>query len=152
MTGALNLPVLGHSPVTETSKVVAQQQPLPRHESRCLFKSVTDAIETQPRENDTDATKVGLAQEVYRCFTLDETSQICEGRGPFLETLASDADRSRVTASFKALHDVEIAGPAPWAGLHRAVTETPAERNAPGEKLAGRSAPESATRFPTREK
>ena len=106
----------------------------------------------QPGENDTNATKATLAQEVYRCFTLDETSQICEGRGPFLETLASDAARSRVTARFKALHDVEVAGPAPWAALHRTVAETLAERNTPGERLAGRSAPAEASKFPTREK
>ena len=115
----------------------------------------------QPRENDTDPGKVRLAQEIYRCFTLDETSQICEGRSPFLETLASDADRSRVAARFKALHDFEIAEPAPWAILHRTVAETLAERNAPGERLAernapgerlaGRSDPAEASRFPTRE-
>ena len=105
----------------------------------------------QPRENDTDPGKVRLAQEIYRCFTLEETSQICEGRSPFLETLASHADRSRVTARFKALHDFEIAGPAPWAVLHRTVAETLAERNTPGERLAGRSAPTEASRFPTRE-
>ena len=106
----------------------------------------------QPRENDTDADKVRLAQEIYRCFTLDETSQICEGRGPFLETLASDADRSRVAARFKALHDVEVAGPAPWAVLHRTVAETLGERNTTGGKRAGRTDPAEASRFPTREK
>ncbi len=78
----------------------------------------------QPREIETDADKDRLAQEVYRCFTFEETHQICEGRGPFLETLASDADRSRVTARFKALHDGEIVGPAPWAGLHRTMQST----------------------------
>ena len=106
----------------------------------------------QPGENETDADRDRLAQEVYRCFTLEETHQICEGRGPFIQTLASDADRSRVTAGFRALHDFEIVGPAPWAGLHRTMQSTLAERNAPGERLAGRSDPAEASRFPTRNK
>ena len=105
----------------------------------------------QPGEIETDADKDRLAQEVYRCFTLEETQQICDGRGPFLETLPSDADRSRVAARFKALHDVEIVGPAPWAILHRRMQSTLAERNAPGERIAGRSDPAEASRFPRHE-
>ena len=105
----------------------------------------------QPREIETDADKDRLAQEVYRCFTFEETHQICEGRGPFLETLASDADRSRVTARFKALHDGEIVGPAPWAVLHRTMQSTLAERNAPGERLAGRTDTAEGSRFPKHE-
>ena len=105
----------------------------------------------QSRENETDDDKIRLAQEVYRCFTLDETRQICDGRGPFIETLPSDADRSRVAARFKALHDVEIVGPAPWAFLHRRMQSTLAERNAPGERIAGRSDPAEVSRFPRHE-
>ena len=106
----------------------------------------------QSGEIETDADKDRLAQEVYRCFTFEETHQICEGRGPFIQTLASDADRSRVTAGFRTLHDFEIVGPAPWAGLHRTMQSMLAERNAPGERLAGRTDPAEASRFPTREK
>ncbi len=96
----------------------------------------------QPREIETDADKDRLAQEVYRCFTLEETHQICEGRGPFIETLASDADRSRVTARFKVLHNAIIAGPAPWVGLHRAVAQTLGVRTEGAERSG---------RFPTAE-
>ena len=65
--------------------------------------------------------------------------------------LANDTDKSCVAAGIKALHDFDIAEPAPWAVLHRTVAETLAERNTPGEKLAGRSAPAETYKFPTRE-
>ncbi len=95
----------------------------------------------QPGENDSDGVKAGLAQRIYRCFTFVETRQICDGRGPFLKALESDAARSRVAGNFKALHDVDIAGPAPWVGLHRQVAQT----------LGLRSNQQEASRFPTRE-
>ena len=105
----------------------------------------------QPGEIEADADKDRLVQEVYRCFTFEETRQICEGRGPFIQSLASDADRSRVTAGFRALHDFEIVGPAPWAGLHRTMQSMLAEPNAPGERRAVRSDPAEASRFPKHE-
>ena len=70
------------------------------------------------------SSKVRLAQRIYRCMTFDQTREICDGRGSLLKALKSDADRSQVVVNFKALHDVDIAGPAPWGGLHRQVAQT----------------------------
>ena len=97
----------------------------------------------QPWEIETDAETARLAQKVYRCFTLEETQQICNGRGPFLKALTSDADRSQVARNFKALHTAVIAGPAPWAGLHREVAQTLGVRTEGAERSG---------RFPTAEK
>ena len=107
---------------------------------------------SQPGENGTEAARVRLAQRIYRCFTFVETRRICDGRGPHIEALESEAARSRVRTSFRALHDMDIAGPAPWAVLHRQVAETLGARRAAGERLAGRSGPAEASGLPARER
>ena len=105
----------------------------------------------EPRENDTDSAKDSLAQRIYRCFKVVETLQICGGRGPHLKALGSETARSQVTANFRALHDISVAGPAPWAILHRIVASTLGDRNSNGGRRAGRTDPAEVSRFPTRE-
>ena len=78
----------------------------------------------QPREDHTNQEKIRLAQRLYRCLTFVEIRQICDGRGPLLKTLKSEAERAQVARNFKALHSTLIAGPAPWVGVHREVALT----------------------------
>ena len=94
----------------------------------------------QPREDDSGKEKIRLAQRLYRCLTFVEIRQICDGRGPLLKTLKSEADRAQVASNFKALHSTLIAGPAPWVGVHREVALTLGMRTEGAERSG---------RFPT---